>query len=234
MKKFTSFIIFIITVIIVALIGLFIHHKFTSRKHVPQPPPTVTVTTLASRTYQTKIHIVGTLIAVNGITLKTAIAGQITKLDFESNQEVKKGQLLLEVDPAELQAQLASDEAQLEKDKLTLDRNKKLVARQVITEEAFDESEASYKQSVAAVAAVQAQLRNAIITAPFAGKIGIRDVQLGDYLSTGDTITTITRLDPLWADFNVPTKYLNSVKIGQIVHINNEAFPDDTFTGKVT
>jgi membrane fusion protein (multidrug efflux system) len=192
------------------------------------------VTTIQAKNYQPSIQIVGTLSAIHGVTLKAATSGEITAIHFESNDEVKAGQLLVEVNPDQLKAELASSQAQLVKDKLTFARDKQLISHETISQSTYDEDRASYQQSIAAVQQAQAALDQAMITAPFSGKMGIRQVQVGDYLTAGDTIANIVQLNPLWVDFNVPTKYLAQVSMGQSVEVQNEAFANQSFSGKVS
>lgn len=233
-KRLNSLIIFIIAVIMLVLLAAAIWLKIHSRRHPTLTLPTVNVMTIETKNYQPSIQVVGLLSAIHGVTLKAATNGEITAIHFESNDEVKAGKLLVEVNPEQLKAELASSQAQLVKDKLTFERDRQLISHQTISQSTYDEDRANYQQAIAAVQQAQAALDQAMITAPFQGTMGIRQVQVGDYLSIGDTIANIVQLDPLWVDFNVPTKYLAKVKIGQAVQLKNEAFGHQIFSGKVS
>lgn len=200
-----------------------------------QPPPTtVSATKAQSGAWQPTISAVGTMAAINGVNVTTQIGGMITTINFSSGQMVNQNQLLIQLDDSVDVANLQKAQAQLELNKLTYERYKVLLKKAVISVENYDQSLSNYQQSVANVASIQANINYKHITAPFTGKIGIRLVNLGQYVSPGTALVSLQSMDPLFVNFSVPEQNLHYLKLGQTLEIKVDNQPGKVFTGKLT
>jgi len=195
------------------------------------PPSAVTTATAEAQSWQTSLKAVGTTVPVQGVTLMAEVPGTITTLSFESGDEVKKGQLMLRLDTSVEQAQLASAEADLKLAKLELERAKGLRAKSVNSAAELDAVEARHAQAEAAVANIRALIGKKTIRAPFAGRLGKRQVNLGQFLNAGTPIVMLQSLDPLYVDFSLPQRQLARIEVGQAIEIQTDAFSDVTWSG---
>lgn len=184
-------------------------------------PPAVTVseTKAAAKTWQSYLNAVGTLTAVNGVELSAEVPGIIQEIRFDSGQFVKKGDVIVILRSEVEQAALKNNQAKLELAKINYERDKTLFARKVTSQAALDTSYAQLLQAQAGVESVQAQIAQKTITAPFDGRIGIRQVNLGQYISPGATLVTLQSLNPLHVIFHLPEQYLESLSTGQDVDV---------------
>ena len=198
-------------------------------------PPPVTVAAAVARQETQKVYLdaVGTIRAIRGIDLSSESSGQITGLHFDSGDTVAAGQLLIvlndEVEQASRRNQIASRElAQLD-----FDRDRRLIQQKSISQSQLDESKADLERAHAQLAETEARLRNKRIHAPFAGTLGIRRVELGDYLSPGTLIATLQDQSALEIDFSVPARFAPQLQVGQEITFDVRAFPERSFTAKV-
>ncbi|GAA4889526.1 efflux RND transporter periplasmic adaptor subunit [Ferrimonas pelagia] len=197
------------------------------------PPATVSAQSAERVNWRPQIAAVGTLTAKSGTALSTEVAGIITTIGFKSGQVVSQGELLLQLDDRVEQANLQSLQAQVELAQIKHDRNKMLFERSNISEIEFDESSANLKVAQASVAQTLAGIAKKQLRAPFAGTLGIRQVDPGQYLKAGDPIVTLQDISRLYADFSVPEQYLPQLYVGQEVLFRNNAYPGTDFHGKV-
>ncbi len=209
--------------------GLMIQQKVAEN----QPIPAVSVTKAKSSTWQPSLYAIGTLTAVNGVSISTQAAGNVVQINFQSGQHVKKDDLIIQIDDRQEQAQLQNNTATLKLAQVTYERNKTLVQKNVIAKQTFDETEARYQQALADVAQTQAIINYKHITAPFDGKIGIREVNLGQYLRAGDPIVSLQSMDPLYVNFFLPEQHLRELSVGQKVTLKVDSMPKIKFEGKI-
>ncbi|MGN6739307.1 efflux RND transporter periplasmic adaptor subunit [Dyella sp.] len=202
---------------------------------MPQPGP-VTVSTVkaAEQPWQPALNAVGTLRAANGADLAAEVAGLVTDVNLKSGQEVKKGQLLVQLRDGDEVAQLQQLQANAELSKITLERARKQLAAQAISQADFDTAQADTKARLAAVAQQQVVIAKKQLRAPFDGRAGIITISPGDYLAAGTTVVTVQQLDPLYVDFNVPQGELGRLKVGQPVTLTLDAYAGRSFSGKLS
>jgi membrane fusion protein (multidrug efflux system) len=198
------------------------------------PPQTVSVITAHSSSWQPTIEAVGSLRAVRGADLSLEVAGVVDSISFNSGDDVKEGAVLLKLRSDDDEAKLASLQATAELSQLTLDRDLKQWKIQAVSQATIDTDRANLKNAQAQVAQQQAILDKKTLRAPFAGHLGIRAIDLGQYLGPGTTIVTLQALDPIYLDFFVPQQAIDQVRLGQSVTIRIDAFKDQTFAGEIS
>jgi len=200
----------------------------------PKPPISVAVATATERPWQARLPTVGTLKALQGVDLSLETDGTVVDLQFESGQKVKAGQPLLRLDSAVESALLETALADLGLAQLDYGRGSQLVGSQAISKGEFDRLSAVLKKSKATVNQLKAALGKKSIVAPFSGTIGIRQVDVGDYLASGTMIATLQDLSSLYVDFFVPEQSVPKIAIGQPVEIIVAAYPSQTFPGTIS
>ena len=199
------------------------------------PPPTAVTSTVAQKSeWQPTLETIGTVVAINGVTISTDLAGIVCKIAFESGSEVKAGDLLVQLNTDQEQAQLAQAEAQRDWTQITLTRNQDLLAKRTVSQSDFDSATAQFNQARATVDQYKAVIARKTLRAPFTGIVGIRQVNLGQYLNTGDAVVTLQSFDPIYVNFSLPQQDLSKVTVGQAVEITLDAYGDQLFTGKIT
>ncbi|MBC8008843.1 MAG: efflux RND transporter periplasmic adaptor subunit [Burkholderiales bacterium] len=197
------------------------------------PPTPVATFVAAAQEWEETIPSVGSLKAVQGVTLSAELGGTVVEIAVENGAAVEKGALLVRLDTSVEEAQLAATEANLKLSQLQLDRSKSLLAQSTISQSEFDSADASAKAAAAEVANIQAQLAKKTIRAPFAGRVGIRMVNLGQTLAAGAQVIPLQALDPIFIDFNLPQQRLSSIAVGQALRLKIEGL-DEPFEGKIT
>ncbi|MGE5240152.1 MAG: efflux RND transporter periplasmic adaptor subunit [Bacteroidota bacterium] len=198
------------------------------------PPVTVTAMAAAFQTWQPQINAVGSLRAVRGVDLASEISGIVRTLNFKSGDEVKAGQVLVQLNADADIALLRSLEAAAELARTTYERDKAQYAARAISQATLDAAAADLKSKRAQVAQQQALVDKKTITAPFAGRLGISTVNPGQYLNPGDKIVTLQSLDPVFVDFYLPQQQLSSIAIDQAVVVATDSYPGQTFNGKIS
>ncbi|HEX3444146.1 MAG TPA: efflux RND transporter periplasmic adaptor subunit [Chthoniobacterales bacterium] len=199
------------------------------------PPPTAVTTTVAEKTqWQPTLETIGTVVAINGVTISTDLAGIVCKLAFDSGCQVKAGDLLVQLNTDQEQAQLAQAEAQRDWTQITLTRNQGLLEKRTVSQSDFDSATAQFHQAQATVDQYKAVIARKTLRAPFAGIVGIRQVNLGQYLNTGDPVVTLQSFDPIYVNFSLPQQNLSQITVGQAVEITVDAYGDKLFKGRLT
>jgi membrane fusion protein (multidrug efflux system) len=198
------------------------------------PPQTVSTVTAGWQDWQPQVEAVGTLRAVNGADLSLEVSGIVGQIDFTSGDDVAAGAVLLrlraEDDAAKLQAlQATADLAQI-----TYDRDVKQWKAQTISQASVDADTFNLKNARAQVEQQKAMLEKKLLRAPFAGHLGIRAVDVGQYLNAGTVVVTLQSLDPIYADFFVPQQALEQIKIGQAIEASVDTYPTQGFAGRIT
>jgi membrane fusion protein, multidrug efflux system len=200
-----------------------------------KPPPPAVVTTAKSsyQEWQPELRAVGTLRAARGADLALEVAGLVGRVNVRSGEDVKSGQLLLELVTTDEVANLRQLEAQAALSQLTYERAKQEIAVHVIAQADYDNAAADLKVKQAAIAQQQAIIAKKQLRAPFAGRAGIVTITPGTYLNSGTVIVTLQELDPVFVDFFVPQKDLAQVQVGRKATLTLDAFPGKTFPGTV-
>lgn len=204
-------------------------------KSIPIPPPPVIAAATVKRSdWQSYLTGVGSLEAVAGVEVSSEVAGKVINIHFESGQTVKRGQLLLELDASTDVAELKGLEAsqQLEEAKFT--RSQRLIARNFISKSDYDLNKATLDEAKAAVDAKKTAIKKKQIYAPFSGQLGIRKVDLGQYLAPGDSIVQLQQFQPIYADFMLPEQQLASLYINQSITVTVQAYPGQLFNGRIS
>ena len=205
----------------------------SGKKFVP-PPETVTTTTPRPEAWGTSLTAVGTLNAVQGVTVACELAGKVVDISFQPGSLAHKGDLLVSQDVTSEQAQLQGALAQVDLTRTTLERDRKMLAERIISQADFDTAKASHEKALAQVDNIRATIHKKTIRAPFTGRLGIRQANLGQMLREGDPIVTLQTLNPIYADFSLPQQQLGQLRSGQTVRVTCDALPGLTSTGKVT
>jgi len=203
-------------------------------KGMKPPPPAVVSTAKASyQEWQPELRAVGSLRAARGSDLALDVAGLVTQVNVKSGDDVKAGQVLLQLRDSEDVAALHQLEAAEALSEVTYERAKQEIAVQVISKADYDQAAADLKSKQAAVAQQQVNVSKKQLRAPFAGRAGIVTINPGTYLNSGTVVVTVQELDPVYVDFFVPQKQLAEVRTGQSVTLTLDAFKDKTFAGTV-
>ncbi len=184
--------------------------------------------------WQPAVQSVGTLTAINGASLSAEIGGIVDSINFESGKDVQKGEVLLTLRPNNDPAVLAQYQAQARLDAITYARDQKQFAANAIAQAQLDTDRANLDAAQAQVAAQQASMAEKIVRAPFSGRLGIRQVDLGQYLQAGTAIVTLEQLNPLFVDFYLPQQALAQLQVGQAVDVGLDAYPGQSFKAKIT
>jgi membrane fusion protein (multidrug efflux system) len=203
------------------------------KKFVP-PPETVTTVVAKADSWEAGLSAVGTLTAVQGVTVAAELAGKVVKIAFEPGTAVNKGELLVCQDTTSEEAQLPGAVAQANLARTVLARDVKLLEKQIISQSDYDTAVATHEQALAQVNTIRAAIDKKTIHAPFSGRLGIRQVNLGQILREGDPIVTLQTLDPIYVDFTLPQQQLARLHSGQPVRVTCDALPGLTIEGRIT
>lgn len=203
-------------------------------KHYRPKPVTISTVTAEKRDWHPRIDAVGSFVATNGVDVNSQSAGNVVKIYFESGQYVKKGAPLIDIDDSIEQALLKNNQATLKLKELDYRRQTDLLKRGATPGSSVDEAKANLDKAQADVEKIQAEIQQKHITAPFAGVLGIRQVNLGQYITPGQTtIVSLQALDPLYLHFYIPEFLYKSIHKDQAVAFRIEEFPNVLFQGKV-
>jgi membrane fusion protein, multidrug efflux system len=199
-------------------------------------PPPEAVTTIKARQeeWPAMLGAIGTVHAVRGVTVSADLPGVVESITFESGREVKEGETLVRLDTRQERAQLAAAESQRDLLRLNLDRARGLVAQGIVAQADLDRAVAEHQQAEARVGEIKATIDRKEIRAPFAGVLGIRQVNLGQYLNAGDPIVPLQSLDPLHVLFSVPQQQLGQVRVGGEVQVTAEGQPGGAAPGRIS
>jgi membrane fusion protein (multidrug efflux system) len=195
---------------------------------------TVATAPAATSSWQPAMSAVGTLAPVNGANLSAEVSGIVDTLNFESGQSVKAGDVLLTLRANNDPAVLAQLQATAALDEVTYRRDQRQAAANAISQAQVDTDKATLVAAQAQVAAQQALMAEKIVKAPFAGTLGIRQVNLGQFLTAGTAIVSLQQINPLFVDFYLPQQALSSLSVGQPVSVSIDAYPDQVFAGQIS
>jgi membrane fusion protein, multidrug efflux system len=198
------------------------------------PPQTVSAAKAGYSEWQTKIAAVGSLRAMKGADLSLEVSGVVDSISFTSGDDVEKGAPLLKLRAADDAAKLESLQATAELSEITYQRDLRQFKVQAVSQATLDTDAANLKNAKAQVAQQQAILDKKFLLAPFAGHLGIRAVDIGQYLGAGTVIVTLQALDPIFVDFYVPQQSVDQIRLGQTVDVKVDAFKDQAFAGEIS
>jgi membrane fusion protein (multidrug efflux system) len=198
------------------------------------PPPVVAVTEVRQEVWQPSLSAVGSLSVDAGIDISNEVPGMVKAFHFKSGQRVKAGQLLVELDTSTDEAELDRLEAAQRLAKVKFDRSKQLIGKKMTSQSDYDENKALLQGADASVTLQKALLEKKKIRAPFDGRLGIRQVSLGEYLPVGTAIVSLNALELIHADFTLPERSLSKLAEDQKIRVGVQAYPDELFEGTVT
>jgi len=200
-----------------------------------QPPPdAVTTIVAAEEDWPNTINAIGTVAAVQGVTVSADLPGVVDRIAFDSGKAVEKGDILVQLDTRQEQAQLAGAQSQLELARLNHERMEGLVKQDAVSRAEYDTAQATFKQAEARIGEIRATIERKTIRAPFSGVLGIRQVNLGQYLTGGDPVVPLQSLNPIYVNFAVPQQDTAEMRIGRTVHIMVGELGHGEFTGRVS
>ncbi len=203
------------------------------KKFVP-PPETVTTDVVRAESWETQLTAVGTLNAVQGVTVAAELPGKVVKIAFVPGSQVKKGDRLVSQDTSSEEAQLPGASAQVNLARSELERAAKMVSEKIISQADYDRAVATHEQALSQANNIRATIAKKTIRAPFSGRLGIRQVNLGQLLREGDPIVTLQSLDPIYVDFTLPQQQLAQLRSGLPVRVTCDAMPGVTVEGSIT
>ena len=240
MRQHRKHSIIIVCILLVILGGLFILHQI--RQHIASEASAavnntatvVEMATVKSQIWHPQIQAIGSILADQGINVTTQIAGVVQSINFKSGQFVDQGTTLIQLDPTVLQATVNQSKATYELDQINYKRYANLYKKHAVSLSTLQTAEATMKADKAILDENLANLAQTTITAPFAGNIGLRQVNIGQYVAPADVIVSLQSIDPVLVDFSLPEVYLQQLNIGDQVLVTTSAYPGQTFTGKIT
>lgn len=199
----------------------------------PGGPTSVIAAPVELKNFAGDVEAIGTARANEAVTITAKVSNTVTAIRFREGEEVKAGDVLIELDTEQARANLAEAEAALSDSESQFKRSKELFATRALSESQLDQLEATLKGNQARVAAARAQLSDQIIRAPFSGRVGLRNISLGSLISPGTVITTLDDTRIIKLDFSVPEVFLPVVREGQEINARATAYPEEVFKGKV-
>src|SRR5438105_12373332 len=200
-----------------------------------QPPPEAVTTIVAKQEkWPATLNVIGTTAAVQGVTVSADLPGTVARIAFDSGRAVKAGEILVELDTRQERAQLAALEAQRDLARINFGRIQQLVNEGVIARTEYDNATAQQKATEAQVGEIRATIARKTIRAPFSGVLGIRLVNLGQYLPAGQAIVPLQALNPIYVNFGVPQEAASQVKVGGTLRVTSNNVAGTSFSGRVT
>jgi len=227
-----------VTAVVLAVLGFVKFQQFQAaagQAAAFQPPPEA-VTTIVARQedWPASLSVIGTTAAVQGVTVSADTPGIVDRISFESGRAVRQGEVLVELDTRQEQAQLAAVEAQRDLARLNFQRMEGLVADGAISRADYDRAAAEQKETEARAGEIRAAIARKTIRAPFSGILGIRQVNLGQYLSGGDAVVPLQSLHPIYVNFGVPQQETARVRMGRTLRVTADELSGVEFVGRVT
>ena len=213
---------------------VFLPNLFKEIFSKPPPPSNVNIATAKSETIPNLLTAVGDLAAVHQVNVTSDVNGRITEIHFTAGTSVKAGTPLVQLFDAPEQGDLANFKAQQRVAQISLDRAKQLAERQFGPQATVDNAQAAFDQATAGIAKTEAIISQKLVRAPFDGELGVRKVEVGQYLTAGTQIVSLTDLSALYANFTVTEKDSGNLKVGQVVRIAVDAYPGRAFEGRIT
>jgi membrane fusion protein (multidrug efflux system) len=199
-----------------------------------KPAPVAVSTAKATEeTWQPRLHAVGSFVSVQGVILSNELDGTVTKIAFESGALVKEGDLLVQLDISSEEAQLASAEASSQLAQINLKRAQELRTKDTNSQADLDASAAQARQNASSVDQIRAIIAKKTLRAPFSGRLGIRQINVGQFIKGGTAIVPLQAMDPLYVNFSLPQQEVTDLQVGQSVNVTVDAYPGVVFEGKI-
>jgi membrane fusion protein, multidrug efflux system len=227
-----------VVIAVVAGLGFFKYRQYQTAvamgSSFAPPPDAVTTVVAKSETWPSTLDVIGTTAAIQGVTVSADLPGTVAKINFESGQSVHAGDVLVELDTREERAQLAAAESDRDLAKINYERDQQLVKEGVVPRMQSDTSSAQQKSTDAKVGEIKATIERKTIHAPFSGVLGIRQINLGQYLAAGAAIVSLQALNPIYVNFGVPQQQSPLVTAGRTLRLTSDDVPGVEFKGRVT
>ncbi|MGH9815773.1 MAG: efflux RND transporter periplasmic adaptor subunit [Candidatus Acidiferrales bacterium] len=221
-------------VVIVATLGFVKVRQIQSVEAFQPPPEAVTTIVAQQEKWPARLSVIGTMAAVQGVTVSADLPGVIDRIAFDSGHAIRQGDLLVQLDARQEQAQLAAAEAERDLARVNFARLEGLVSTGAISRANYDRAAAEQKLTEARVGEIRATIARKTIRAPFSGVLGIRQVNQGQYMSAGDAIVPLQSLNPIYVNFGIPQQDVGQVRVGRTILITSADWPGVEFTGRVT
>jgi len=237
MKKRILFAVLGLLIVIAVLAGvkfLQIRKMVDHGKKAVLPPDTVTTAAALPDTWETSLPAVGSLTAVQGVTVAAEMPAKVVEIAFAPGTKVKRGDLLIRQDTSVEEAQLPGVEAQVALTESVLARDVEMLKDKIISQADYDAAVAGHRQAMAQVEILRATIAKKTVRAPFGGRLGVRQVNLGQTLREGDPIVTLQSLDPIYVNFALPQQELSRLRVGLPVRVTSDALPGQTIHGRIT
>ena len=221
---------------VVAGLGFTKYHQIEAATHAVMQPPPEAVTTIVTKQekWPATLNVIGTVAAVQGVTVSADLPGTVDRINFESGKAVNAGDVLVELDTRQERAQLAAAEAQRDLARINFNRTQELVKAGVTARMEFDNVTAQKNATEAQAGEIRATIARKTIRAPFSGILGIRQVNLGQYLPAGAAIVPLQSLNPIYVNFGVPQQDAVQVRVGRTLRVTSNDVSGTQFTGRVT
>jgi membrane fusion protein (multidrug efflux system) len=220
--------------VIVGIKALQIRALIDAGKNVPKPIETISTTVVETDKWVRSVESVGSLRAVQGADLSTETAGIVSRINFENGAEVREGDLLVELDTEAEQATLRSAEAEADLARTVYERTKTLRATNAIPQSDLDAAASQLRKVTALVEQLRATISKKQLRAPFTGRLGIREINLGQFVQNGNKIVSLQSLNPIFVDFLLPQQLISTVAPGQKILLRTDAYPGRVFEGELT
>ena len=226
-----------VTAVLIAALGFIKFKQVQSAVQAAsfQPPPEAVTSLVVQREqWPSTTGVIGTAEAVRGVMVSADLPGSVARINFDSGKTVRAGDILVELDTRQERAQLAALEAQRDLAKVNFARMEQLVKQGVISRMEYDQATAQQRQTEANVGEIRATIERKTIRAPFSGTLGIRKVNLGQYLSAGSPVVQLQDLNPIYVNFGLPQQALGQVRVGRSLRVTSDDLAGKVFTGRVT
>ena len=224
----------ILVAVLVAVKALQFRAMDEAGKKAVSPPETVTTAAARSALWETALTAVGSLVAVQGVTVAAELPGKVVEITFQPGGNVRRGDLLIRQDTTSEEAQISGAVAQAKLTQTVLARNTQLLPDRIVSQADYDASVANHEQATAQADAIRTLIDKKTIRAPFGGRLGIRQVNLGQILREGDPIVTLQSLDPIFVNFALPQQHLAQLNPGLPVRVTCDVLPGVTVEGRIT
>jgi membrane fusion protein (multidrug efflux system) len=208
-------------------------YKMTSMKP-PMPVETVTSAVAKEEDWAPVLSSVGSVSAVQGAVVSTELGGMVSEIGFQNDTLAKKGDMLIKLDASQEEALLRSSEAEVELARTDLERTRDLAEKKVVSSSELDAAESKFRRLTAVVDQMRSNIRKKAIVAPFDGQLGIRQVNVGQMINSGQPVVPLQSLDPVFADFALSQQYFSKLSQGLEIRVTTDAVPGRVFTGKLT
>jgi len=223
-----------IVLVIVGVKGSQFFSLYKMAETMVMPPTVISSMPVQEQSWEQTLNTVGTLEAVQGVVVTADMPGRVTEILFKAGAEVNAGDVLIRQDTSSEQAQLRAAEASVALAKTNLDRIEALLAKKVSSKSEFDTSEARYKEVVAQADNIRTSIDKKTVKAPFAGRLGIRLINVGSDLGTGSSIVSLQAVDPIYVNFSLPQRDLSMLQLGLEVRLETDAVPGKAYSGKIS